>query len=152
MSAGRICRVNLATCPNATTATEIDSCAAKTDTVINSTTTYHNCSCVEGGWPYEYPVRSNTQALTNITVSRHGAQAFTGCANPDGDPMGPWCAVDPETCEVFAGEVKVGSKVSPEQFLFVWTTCMALANILCSCWMSQSCACASLVLCRHVRL
>jgi len=34
---------------------------------------------------------------TNVT--------FVGCANPDGDPLGPWCAIDPNTCPSFAGQL-----------------------------------------------
>jgi len=64
-----------------------------------STTTYHNCSCIEGGWWYLHPSGAAASGPVNKTIF--------GCANPDGDPLGAWCAVDPEKCARFAGYVGV---------------------------------------------
>jgi hypothetical protein len=37
---------------------------------------------------------------------------FSTCANPDLDPLGPWCEVDPMKCDSFATVLKNGDKVS----------------------------------------
>lgn len=44
-----------------------------------------------------YPTGASTTGPANLTIH--------GCANPDGDPGGAWCAVDPEKCPRFAGWV-----------------------------------------------
>lgn len=40
---------------------------------------------------------------------------YMSCANPDGDPLGSWCAIDPTKCDRFAGQLNVpGGVVSGE--------------------------------------
>jgi hypothetical protein len=58
---------------------------------------FHGCACEQWSYLYSDGSRAN----------------FTGCANPDGDPQGSWCAVDPQICEEFAGDMKIGNKVLP---------------------------------------
>lgn len=36
---------------------------------------------------------------------------FSTCANPDADPLGAWCEVDPTKCESYATVLKPGNKV-----------------------------------------
>lgn len=43
-------------------------------------TTAGGCQCL-GSWHYE-----------------GSEQVYAGCANPDGDPLGPWCPVLPGSC------------------------------------------------------
>ncbi|KAF6260820.1 hypothetical protein COO60DRAFT_1700160 [Scenedesmus sp. NREL 46B-D3] len=90
----RKCRVDFATCPDNSTVGEFDYCddaaAAEPLEDNSATTTFHNCDC-KAGWIYTYADGTKGN--------------FSACANPDGDPMGPWCAVDPATCDRFAGEI-----------------------------------------------
>uniref|UniRef100_A0A383VIB2 CBM1 domain-containing protein n=1 Tax=Tetradesmus obliquus TaxID=3088 RepID=A0A383VIB2_TETOB len=98
--AKRKCRVDFATCPENSTVGEFDFCedtpaaaaaaAAAGESERSVSTTFHNCDC-KAGWIYTYVDGSKAN--------------FSACANPDGDPMGPWCAVDPATCDRFAGEI-----------------------------------------------
>jgi hypothetical protein len=57
--------------------------------------TIGGCACAPGGWRYRYPGGRETELLE-------------GCHNPDGDPLGPWCAVDPKACAWFSGEIRGG--------------------------------------------
>eukprot|EP01025_Chloroclados_australasicus_P029624 TRINITY_DN2961_c0_g1_i6.p1 TRINITY_DN2961_c0_g1~~TRINITY_DN2961_c0_g1_i6.p1 ORF type:complete len:651 (-),score=82.01 TRINITY_DN2961_c0_g1_i6:1184-2980(-) len=40
---------------------------------------------------------ADCQCLSSWTVGS-GGEEYSGCANPDNDPNGPWCRVDPATC------------------------------------------------------
>eukprot|EP00878_Enallax_costatus_P032092 GHUV01035193.1.p1 GENE.GHUV01035193.1~~GHUV01035193.1.p1 ORF type:complete len:178 (+),score=32.42 GHUV01035193.1:535-1068(+) len=95
----RICKVDYTTCPLGTSAGEYDTCANTTETVASQqrqqqqakATTYSNCKCRDLWW-YAYADGS--------------VEGFSGCANPDGDALGAWCAVDPQYCDNYAGEIK----------------------------------------------
>ncbi len=104
----RKCLVDYASCPSNAAVSDFDACAAAPPPAVTAdaapaapaeTTTYHNCSCIEGGWWYLYPSGAAGAAPVNKTLA--------GCANPDGDPLGAWCPVDPAKCDRFAGHVGV---------------------------------------------
>jgi hypothetical protein len=56
--------------------------------------TLTGCGCDPNGWRYQFADGSFSDLIQ-------------GCANPDGDPLGPWCAVDPVKCAWFAGEMRL---------------------------------------------
>jgi hypothetical protein len=106
LHADRKCRVDFATCPaNATLADGgFDACtpeagpppgAARPEPEARALT-FNYCHCV-GTWWYAYP--------SGTTATGPANQTLLGCANPDGDPLGTWCAVDPQECGRFAGYV-----------------------------------------------
>jgi len=94
----RKCRVDLATCPPGASVSAFDACSPLADNwgapAVVRVRTYNNCTCLDGGWWYQYPPTAAAGAV-NKTIY--------GCANPDGDPLGSWCAIDPESCGQFAG-------------------------------------------------
>lgn len=95
-SGPRTCRVDQATCPAGVEA-EFDECgagAAEEEQEQQRATTWHSCACVPG-WSYKY---ADGSAVTS-----------DGCANPDADPLGPWCEVDPLQCDSFTTVAKGGS-------------------------------------------
>lgn len=90
--------MDYATCPPGTSTSEFDTCSNTTKTLtaqqqqqLGRATTHHNCKCHDTWW----------YAYADGTV-----EGFTGCANPDGDALGAWCAVDPEFCDNYAGQIK----------------------------------------------
>lgn len=95
----------MATCPNVNKAAVEQECeslgasalavAAAAANAALLHTTHHSCSCAPGGW--------------NYTFADGTSEHFSGCANPDGDPLGSWCAVNPEECGAFAGEMQAGA-------------------------------------------
>jgi hypothetical protein len=100
-AAERKCRVDQATCPRGVKVGAFDTCRPNAPqrrvALPGRPRTFHDCACLKGGWWYLYGGGPASAGPVNKTIS--------GCANPDGDPLGDWCAVDPERCERFAGYV-----------------------------------------------
>ncbi|GBF96277.1 hypothetical protein Rsub_09072 [Raphidocelis subcapitata] len=91
---GRKCRVNPATCPPGAAVGAFDDCEPLDEAGAagaGAGSTARGCTCL-GSWSYRYPAAGAAEAAV-----------LSGCANPDGDPLGPWCIVDSDRCERFAG-------------------------------------------------
>jgi hypothetical protein len=62
---------------------------------------------------------------------------FSTCANPDADPLGHWCQVDPNKCDNFATILKNGDQVRREAALGSATQLLGFLErhmrLLCSC-------------------
>lgn len=46
-----------------------------------------------------------------------GFMTYLGCANPDNDPHGDWCVVDPRTCPSYYGAKQPNPEDVPKQFM-----------------------------------
>lgn len=95
-----MCRVDIATCPDGSGVDEggLDACTplASAAPVEQQGVSWHGCDCKP--WTYSYADGSK--------------DSFSGCANPDGDTLGPWCVVDAASCSSFAGVLQLGNTVS----------------------------------------
>lgn len=109
----RKCRVDAATCPpGAAAALEdgYDACGPgaperwATPAVVRGRS-FNNCTCL-GEWSYVYPASGDG---ATPAVNR----TLYGCANPDGDPVGQWCAVDADSCARFAGYFRPSAEAPP---------------------------------------
>lgn len=91
----RICKVDFVTCPEGVTVGEYDTCTDSAATPQQQqpakSISYNQCKCRDEWW---------------FAYGDGSVKSFSGCANPDDDPLGPWCAVDPAFCDNFAGEIK----------------------------------------------
>ena len=114
----RNCRVDAATCPPgaaAALADGYDACPDRPERwaapAVIRMRTHNNCSCI-GEWYYLYPGGGRDGGGDGAPANR----TVFGCANPDGDPAGAWCPVDPASCGRFAGYVAPSADAAPWAF------------------------------------
>jgi hypothetical protein len=79
-----------------------DACLEKAEVPTDKAVTVHGCKCAFGGWKFQYG---------------EDLLKFDGCANPDGDPLGPWCGINPQDCDEFAGILVQDGRVSVLQIV-----------------------------------
>eukprot|EP00877_Chromochloris_zofingiensis_P015040 jgi/Chrzof1/9790/Cz04g15250.t1 len=81
-------------------------------------TTQAGCQCSPIDWTH-YPADGSP------------GRRYLGCANPDKDPKGPWCVVNPMTCPSYYGQaVSKGSVVQGhDQFTYYYDYCAPVRSV-----------------------
>jgi hypothetical protein len=70
--------------------------------------------------------------LLLLLLLRAADQQFSsllGCANPDDDPLGAWCPVDPRSCPSYYGAKQPRPGEVPPSLLNRWGTCSGTARL-----------------------
>jgi hypothetical protein len=93
--------------------------------LIVCSTAYSATCCTSLGWHILFCRKALTchLLLLLLLLLRAAEQQFSsllGCANPDGDPLGAWCPVDPRSCPSHYGAKQPRPGEVPPSLLNRW--------------------------------